>query len=321
MKEYIEERKFKKAKVFLNALVPWSNNIKNDDFIFRGHSDKKYLLAPTSIREDSIETIWDYSRAYVEIVGSTKDNDFSLAFAEYQLIRDFYRGADSRGLQVPTSARLRKRLHQKVDFQTMADWVDGEKWLPADMLEVAALAQHYGIPTRLLDWTYDPFVAAFFASKPSDRKPRDLCIWGLNATSIGTLDSGLKDFPLKLITPHYSGNPNLAAQSGLFTHWAHVVPGLKTLSKGEIKSLPAVDRRPLDVVLKEYLLKFPAGSQSLPAMFIKWTLPASESLELARLLRDFGYGPGKLFPGYEGIAMELKERCFFPRKKLDSEMT
>ncbi len=319
MKGYIEERKFTKAKKFLEALTPWSNNLKNDEFIFRGHSDKSYLLAPTSIRKESIETIWDSSRAYVDIAGSPKDNAFSLAFVEYQLIRDFYRGADVRGLQVPTSDRLRERLHRKVDVDTMSRWVDGAKWLPDDMLEVAALAQHYGIPTRLLDWTYDPFVAAFFASKPSDRKPRDLCIWGLNTANLGTLNSGVPTFPLKLITPHYAGNPNLSAQSGLFTHWAHAVPGLEMLSSGQIKTLPPVDRRPLDMVLKEYLSTlFEVG---LPHMFIKWTLPASEALELARLLRDFGYGPGKLFPGYEGVAMELKERVFFPKKKSGDQVS
>ncbi len=32
-----------------------------------------------------------------------------------------------------------------------------------DLLDYVATAQHFGIPTRLIDWTRDPFVAVFFA--------------------------------------------------------------------------------------------------------------------------------------------------------------
>jgi len=48
-----------------------------------------------------------------------------------------------------------------------------------DLLGWLSAMQHYGAPTRLLDWSASPFVALWFAYEHASET--DACLWGLNS--------------------------------------------------------------------------------------------------------------------------------------------
>jgi len=51
-------------------------------------------------------------------------------------------------------------------------------------IEWLSILQHFGAPTRLLDWTYSPFVSAFFAMINKSVESEDAVIWALNIDSL-----------------------------------------------------------------------------------------------------------------------------------------
>jgi hypothetical protein len=68
--------------------------------------------------------------------------------------------------------------------------------LPAEKSLLAwwALMQHFGCPTRLMDWTASPYVATYFAV--SENLEREGAVWAFDAATLVESDtrSGVKEF-------------------------------------------------------------------------------------------------------------------------------
>ncbi len=299
MPDFINEIKCSSASDFLAALSPLTSPHDFEGYIFRGHSDDSYELIPTSIRDVGKDDFWR-SCGLGKPISNQSEWEVWHSRAEYNILREFYKIADRRGLYVPHSDRVRSRLASTVDTFSAMKWTP-EEWLPSDLLELAGLAQHYGLPTRLLDWSYDPLIAAYFAAA-SAKPNKYLSVWALDADAMSYMHETAHRSPLRVVTPPYHGNPNLAAQSGIFTSWSVLLPGMQGIDR----SYEFVNRSSLDVLIKSH-----AEQQSWDFMrspFLKFRLPSEHAHLVLRFLERSGYGASRIFPGYGGVAKEVIQR-------------
>lgn len=87
---------------------------------------------------------------------------------------------------------------------------------PSNEIEWLTIAQHHGLPTRLLDWSLSPLVSAFFAVKNDFNKDGAICIYDKEQFSqeeninIKNLDAIVSFFPSHV-------TKRISAQSGMFT--------------------------------------------------------------------------------------------------------
>ncbi len=305
MENIVTSQSFASISDFFNYLAPWNNQEELRGFIFRGHSHESYELIPSALRKSHIPELWRYYQF------GNPDIDYKLVDQlhhqigyEFQLLRNFYKLADRQGLEVPKSNTLRKTLAQTWDMNLNLS-NSQTIWLPEDLYETAALAQHYGIPTRLLDWSYDPYVALYFAIKgslDSKEKKENLAVWALNKDEIAFLKPTTHRISIDFITPHYSSNPNINSQKGLFT----LCP-IKVLSNHEAAKLlmdknlvQVVERKPLDQVILD-------EAKSNQTLLKKFILPYQEAKKGLKILEKMGYGTSRIYPGYHGVAKQILE--------------
>jgi hypothetical protein len=157
------------------------------------------------------------------------------------------------------------------------------------------LVQHHGYPTPLLDWSYSPFVSAFFAyrrinSKMASeaKKSQHVRIFVFNK------EQWERDFRqlqvLAVSYPHFSLSEFIAIDN------ERMIPqqGISTVTNvSDVESYVARNEKE-------------TGKTYLQAIDLPWT----ERDKVVHDLTMMGITAGSLFPGLDGMCEEIKERLF-----------
>jgi len=183
--------------------------------------------------------------------------------SKFQLITSLGRCESALGKPI---SRLETRL-TKLFKESSIPYLEHR---PNNELEWLAVAQHYGLPTRLLDWSYNPLVSTYFSveSKPHTNS----AIYVLSGFS--TIQDPDKTNPYKLDKVYKYRPPYISAriqnQSGLFT--VHNTPDL------------------------------PFEDDNIKKIIIPKELKAG----IKKKLFKYGINQRLIYPGLEGVAKDLR---------------
>ena len=248
----IEEINIDCAEEILRILDPAVNSWS--EWVFRGQSDSEFKLIPAIWREErrkdfnkfksSIDSSYmrkhlnDYMEREqitfdVNIINNIIEALLFIKFENY-ILSSFYERANAAGLKIPSRAmqllnvynpdywRDEKSLSFGLQLNNYHDIIQQRSKqvrYSSPLLFEPQIPQHYGLPTRILDWTTNPRKAIFFAAydflKNRESKSKKIAIY---AFRINTMFNRNGENPILLEKLHNRyNNKFLHHQDGCFT--------------------------------------------------------------------------------------------------------
>jgi hypothetical protein len=296
-----------------------------ENYIFRGLENVEYDLVPSSLRQEEkngkiikkIDKFYNHSQLY--------DNSIYQTLKEIVVLKKFLNLADKSGLKVPYNHKLRLIMDNVVDNDLINSLLNNNTWPDDEYFEIISLAQHYGLPTIALDWSYNYKTALYFATVGclwKKNKDNDCVLWALNyqifekyfSKEEGT--QRLNNCPLYIYRPQYHLNPFMAAQKGLFTFWREKVGSAE------------INRTPLDEKIEKLMdgqLRDMCGIESLEKMkkeimkndiklLYKFIIPSKFKEKILKELNIEGCSEEYIYPGYSGVVSSIKNSTRLNKK-------
>lgn len=235
-----------------------------------------------------------------------------------------FRGLSDESYQLRTSlmrlggdySKLEKHLLR--NFRNYAP-IDAVTLKSDSVWEWLAMAQHHGLPTRLLDWTYSPYVALHFATADVNTYDRDGVIWCVNFIKMNErLPECLKQvvenedsnvFTVEMLTRvcvNLKQLDHLKSQEKDYVVFLEP-PSLdaRIVNQYALFSLMSNPRRLMDEWLAEH-----------PEYYYRVIIPAELKWEIRDKLDTANINERMLFPGLDGLSAWLK-RHYSPRSLSD----
>jgi hypothetical protein len=177
---------------------------------------------------------------------------------------------------------------------------------PVNDWELLVTAQHHGVPTRLLDWTYSPLVAAHFATRGPVGE-RDLAVWRLDWQQVHEA-YGFPKLALLIEDLHEL----FGEGERIFTPWRLFrrteteqpftcmiePPSLdgRIVAQAAVFTLCSEKRKPFDRFLSE---------QGLAPALTKFIIPAADAPRVRDQLDLASVDERRLFPDLDGVAAAI----------------